>query len=113
MSRQMRANSTMGPVLEGSLSAVGRRPEPGHQLVGDTSAQKGAHPAEPVVEVTVELVIHHVPIDLAVRALDEAIERHRHRQDDLSHGLCSGCANALIMAPGTEAGSARKRFLHP
>ena len=35
--RQMRANSTMGLVLEGSVSAVGQKS--GHELIGDRSVQ--------------------------------------------------------------------------
>jgi hypothetical protein len=35
--------------------------------------------------MAVQLIIDHVPIELAVWSLDEAIKRHRHHQDDLSH----------------------------
>src|SRR6202035_130717 len=64
---------------------IGGRPDAGHELIHDTPFQEGAHPAELLVDVVVQLVVDHVPIELAVRPLDEAIERHRHHQDDLSH----------------------------
>jgi hypothetical protein len=74
-----------------------RRQESGHQLVGDTSVQEGAHRAELLVEVAVQLVVDHVPIELAVRSLDEAIKRHRHHQDDLSHrGFLTRTVTLLI-----------------
>jgi hypothetical protein len=42
--------------------------------------------------MAVQLVVDHVPIELATRSLDEAIERHRHHQDDPSHRGSSGRA---------------------
>ena len=45
---------------------VGRRPEPGHELIGDTAAQEPAHSAEHLVEVTVQLVVDELPIELIV-----------------------------------------------
>src|SRR5215469_932990 len=65
--------------------SVGCRPESGHQLMRDASAQEGAHRAELLVEVAVQLVIDHLPVELAVWSLDEPVNGHRHHQDDLSH----------------------------
>jgi len=38
-----------------------------------------------LVQVTVQFVVDQVPMELAVRSLDETVERHRHHQHDLSH----------------------------
>jgi hypothetical protein len=43
---------------------VGCRPESGHQLIGDTSAQESALRAELLIEVAVQLIIDRVPIEL-------------------------------------------------
>ena len=63
---------------------VGRGPEPGHQVVGDTPAQERSHRGELLVEMTVQLVVDHVPVELAIGSLEEAIERDRHHPDELS-----------------------------
>ncbi len=77
---------------------VGRRPELGHQLVGDPTVDEGAHGAELVVEVAVQLVVDRVPTDLPVRSMmkpssdtdvlqtifliaDRSTEPGRYRQD--------------------------------
>src|SRR6266404_276934 len=51
------------------------RPVSGHQFVGDTSVQEGAHRAELLVEVTVHLVVDQVPVELAVGSLKETVKR--------------------------------------
>src|SRR6267378_6695118 len=53
---------------------VGGRPESGHELVGDPSVQEGSHRLELLDDVGVELVIEHVPIDLLLRSLEEAVQ---------------------------------------
>jgi hypothetical protein len=45
---------------------VGGRPDAGHQLVGDPSVRKRSRIAELVVEMLMELVVDHVPVDLMI-----------------------------------------------
>ena len=72
-----------GPGVRGI--GVGRGPEPGHQLVGDASVQERAHRGELRIEVPVQLVVDHVPVERVVRSLEEAVEGDRHHPDELSH----------------------------
>ena len=92
---------------------VGCRPESGHQLVGDTSVQEGAHRAELLVEVAVQLVVDQVPIELAVRSLEEAIKRHRHHQDDLSHRGSLVAASSRCTVSGENAGRQTAMYWPP
>jgi hypothetical protein len=47
---------------------------------------EGAHRAELLVEMAVQLVVGLVPVELALRSLDEAVDGHGHHQDDLLIG---------------------------
>jgi hypothetical protein len=67
------------------LSSVGGGPDRGHELVADAPVQEGAHRSELLVDVARQLVVDPVPVDLALRSFDEAVEGHRHEQDHLPY----------------------------
>src|SRR6185295_341239 len=64
---------------------VGGRPDSGHEFVGDPSAQEGPHRLEHLEDVGVELVIDHVPVDLLLGPLEEAVQGNLDEEDHLSH----------------------------
>jgi len=77
-----------GELLHGRCAPgvqVGGRPESGHELVGDPSVQEGSHHVELLDDVGVELVIDHVPVDLLLRSLEEAVQGNLDEEDHLSH----------------------------
>ena len=78
----------LGDGLAARRIGVGRGPEPGHQLVGDASVQERAHRGELGIEVPVQLVVDHVPVELMIRSLEETVEGDRHHPDELSHREC-------------------------
>jgi hypothetical protein len=71
--------------------------------VGDVSGEEAAHGAELFVEVVAQFVVDEVPADVAVRSLDESVERHRHHQDDLPRHLCAGSGHGRDDTPALSA----------
>jgi hypothetical protein len=53
--------------------------------MGNPSHQEGAHRAELVIEMAVQLLVDHLPIKFPVWSFNEAVDRNRHHQNDLSH----------------------------
>src|SRR6185437_12747621 len=84
---------------------VGRRPEPGHELIRDTAAQEPSHRSKHLVEVLVQLIIDQLPVELTVRPLEVAVERHRQHQDDLPH-------RDQIVSPLASADGGDPRIVH-
>src|SRR5215475_6714251 len=83
MSRQMPANSTMGWVLAGSESAVGQNSAMSSWVT--RPLRKALIVSELLVDVAVQFVVDHVPVDLPFWSLDEPVHGHRRHQDDLPH----------------------------
>jgi hypothetical protein len=54
---------------------IGGRPVVGHELVGDPAVEERTRGGEPLVEVPVQLVVDHVPVELAVRTFEVAVDR--------------------------------------
>ena len=56
-----------------------------HHLVQPASAELDARLPHPLVVEAVQLLVRRRPVDLPARPGDEAVERHRHRVDQLPH----------------------------
>lgn len=64
---------------------VGSGPVTGHQRMGDSPEHESTHRKELPVQVAEELVVHPVPADVPVGRLEESVQGHRLREDDLAH----------------------------